>query len=448
MANRAGNGRPVFFLLVLAGLVAGVPRAVSGAERVEAQAEAKYPSHWWQPLPEGEVRWWEIPPQAAKPGEVILSKRHELGLFSNFSITPFYFHGWRYASVEGFWYMLAYPEGPEDARAKHPGIEWKHTREQVAKMVGFEAKDAGALAETNMAIMGINWVTFEGKRLKYWDTEEGEHYQLIKQVLWEKVRQNLKVRELLLSTGDLVLRPDNFDSLRGLPAWRYFEFHQEIRDTLRGGAPEPPSARYPAHWWTPIRESDRQWWEILPQAAGPGEVIVSKRHELGLLSNFAPTPFIYHGKRYASLEGFWQMMKYPDGPDDPRAKYPGLGWKHTCEEVAETTGWDAKNAGEAGEKNMEKMGIHWVTFEGRRIPYRVQERGEYYKLILEVEWEKLKQNPEVERVLLSTGDLILKPDHDQGPDPPPAWRYHEIWMMFRAKLQQEQQEELRVVPLA
>lgn len=52
-------------------------------------------------------------------------------------------------------------------------------------------------------------------------------------------------------------------------------------------------------------------WEILPQEAAPGEVILSKRHELGLLSNFAATPFVFRGKRYASLEGFWQMMLYP-----------------------------------------------------------------------------------------------------------------------------------------
>ena len=68
-------------------------------------------------------------------------------------------------------------------------------------------------------------------------------------------------------------------------------------------------------------------WEILPQEAKPGEVILSKRNELGLLSNFAATPFEFRGKRYASLEGFWQMMKYPEGPDDPRAKFPGIEWK-------------------------------------------------------------------------------------------------------------------------
>ena len=58
-------------------------------------------------------------------------------------------------------------------------------------------------------------------------------------------------------------------------------------------------------------------------------MILSKRHELGLLSNFAPTPFTYRGRRYASLEGFWQMMLYPESPKDERASFPGLEWAYT-----------------------------------------------------------------------------------------------------------------------
>jgi len=92
---------------------------------------------------------------------------------------------------------------------------------------------------------------------------------------------------------------------------------------------------YPAHWWTPVPTNGAPSWEILPQAAGPGEVILSKRHELGLLSNFAATPFTFRGQRYASLEGFWQMMKYPEGPDDPRARFSGLEWKYTRDQVAQ-----------------------------------------------------------------------------------------------------------------
>lgn len=95
------------------------------------------------------------------------------------------------------------------------------------------------------------------------------------------------------------------------------------------GATQPAKSlsrdpRYPASWWTPVPKEKAASWEILPQEAGPGEVILSKRSELGLLSNFAATPFKFRGKKYASLEGFWQMMKYPEGPDDPRAKFVGL----------------------------------------------------------------------------------------------------------------------------
>jgi len=42
-------------------------------------------------------------------------------------------------------------------------------------------------------------------------------------------------------------------------------------------------AHHPAHWWTPIPTNVAPAWEILPQAAAPGEVILSKRNQLGLL---------------------------------------------------------------------------------------------------------------------------------------------------------------------
>jgi predicted NAD-dependent protein-ADP-ribosyltransferase YbiA (DUF1768 family) len=176
-------------------------------------------------------------------------------------------------------------------------------------------------------------------------------------------------------------------------------------------------------------------WEILPQSAGPGEVILSKRNELGLLSNFAATPFVYHGVRYASLEGFWQMMKYPEGPDDPRSAQAGVTWTHTRAEVAQLVGFEAKHAGDLASENMRKLGIDWVTFEGRRLPYRPAKPGEHYRIIADATWEKVRQNPAVQKVLLATGDLILKPDHHQEPDAPAAWRYFEILTTIRTRLQ-------------
>ena len=201
-----------------------------------------------------------------------------------------------------------------------------------------------------------------------------------------------------------------------------------------GAAQAKPDARFPAHWWTPVPRAGAPAWEILPQEARPGEVILSKRHELGLLSNFAPTPFVFRERRYASLEGFWQMMLYPEGAGDPRATHPGLRWEHTREEVAAMTAFEAKRAGELAEDNMKTMGIDWVTFEGKRIEYRASAPGEHYRLIVAATWEKVRQNPEVRRVLLATGDLVLRPDHHQEPDAPAAWRYFEILTAIRSEL--------------
>ena len=195
---------------------------------------------------------------------------------------------------------------------------------------------------------------------------------------------------------------------------------------------------YPAHWWAPVSTNGAPAWEIFPQEAKPGEVILSKRNELGLLSNFAPTPFTFHGKRYASLEGFWQMMKYPETPDEPRARAAGLQWAYTREQVSQMTAFEAKHAGDLGSENMRRMSITWVTFEGKQIEYRPKEPGEHYRLIVAATREKVRQNPEVRKVLLATGDLILKPDHDQETNAPAAWRYFEILTQIRSELQKRQ----------
>ena len=42
--------------------------------------------------------------------------------------------------------------------------------------------------------MGITWVTFEGRQFEYKPTEPGEHYKLIVEATWEKVKQNPEVK--------------------------------------------------------------------------------------------------------------------------------------------------------------------------------------------------------------------------------------------------------------
>ena len=202
---------------------------------------------------------------------------------------------------------------------------------------------------------------------------------------------------------------------------------------------EPSLATYPAVWFAPINDPNKPDWEILPQEAKAGEVILSKRNELGILSNFAATPFELNGKRYGSVEGFWQMMLYPEGTSDERRVTSGkdgkaVVWKYTREQVGQMTAFEAKSAGTLAEENMKTLGIAWCTFDGKRFRYRSATPGEHYKLIVAAMRAKADQNPEVKRILLATGDLILKPDHHGEENPPPEWKYYDIWMQIRSEL--------------
>ncbi len=103
--------------------------------------------------------------------------------------------------------------------------------------------------------------------------------------------------------------------------------------------------------------------------------------------------------------------------------------------VHATGATDAKHAGDLGEASMKAMSIGWVSFEGKRFDYKPREPGEHYRLIIAAMREKLAQNPAVKKILLATGDLVLRPDHIQEPGAPAAWRYFDIWMQLRAELQ-------------
>jgi predicted NAD-dependent protein-ADP-ribosyltransferase YbiA (DUF1768 family) len=192
---------------------------------------------------------------------------------------------------------------------------------------------------------------------------------------------------------------------------------------------------YPAHWWQEVDRAGAPGWEVLPQDAGPGEVVLSKRNELGILSNFAPTPFIYKEISYQSVEGFWQSLKYPESEDDFRATYEGIEWPYSRVEVEQMVGFLARKAGGYANSNMREMGIDWVTFKGKKIKFWTVSKGVHYRLIKDALKTKARQNPEVMTILMSTGNLILKPDHQMG-DAPPAWFYNKIWMELRKEFRE------------
>jgi hypothetical protein len=90
---------------------------------------------------------------------------------------------------------------------------------------------------------------------------------------------------------------------------RRCDFHRSLRchhylplDAIKRRRPKPAAAAapyYSPHWWESVSKEGAPHWQIVPQEAGAGEVILSKRNDLGLLSNFAARPFEFHGDRAA-----------------------------------------------------------------------------------------------------------------------------------------------------
>jgi predicted NAD-dependent protein-ADP-ribosyltransferase YbiA (DUF1768 family) len=193
-----------------------------------------YPSEWWKPVPENEAASWEILPQAADPNnnEVILSKRTELGIFSNLPAARFELDGQVYESLEGLWQSLKYPENAQDERLQNPEVHWEYTRQEVMKLTGFDAKKAGDKANENMRKLGITWVTYQGQKFEPKTSGAQTHYDLIYRASVAKVEQNPAIKALLIKTGNLKLLPDHKQDANVTPAYKFFEIYMKIRAGL------------------------------------------------------------------------------------------------------------------------------------------------------------------------------------------------------------------------
>jgi hypothetical protein len=197
---------------------------------------AGHPPDWWKPVPESEREsWGEILPQEAAAGEVILSKRTELGVFSNLWPTSFTLDGVTYASLEALWQMMKYPEDPEPLDPRSAARDWPYAREQVRDLVMFEAKSAGSRANAILRRLGIAWISYQGNRFEYRDGEAGsdEHYRIIRRATEAKLAQNPGVRALLKKTCGLKLRMDHEDpSAARFRAYATAELYMELREPL------------------------------------------------------------------------------------------------------------------------------------------------------------------------------------------------------------------------
>ncbi len=197
------------------------------------------------------------------------------------------------------------------------------------------------------------------------------------------------------------------------------------------------SFSYPNHWWKKIDDPSAPSWEILPHEAdrSKNEVILSKRNELGIFSNFGETPFILHNVKFASVEGFWQMMKYPESGKrmDPRLKFD---YPFERNDVALMHGFEAKEAGDLANVINKKHGFKWVSYKGVRFNYKDHSSGSkfHYKIIYKAIKAKVMQNKKVRVLLLKTKGLRLLPDHKQRADVPESYKYFEILMDIRKNL--------------
>ncbi len=199
---------------------------------VSALAHASYPKEWWQEVPRATAPTWEILPQDAKDGEVILSKRNELGVFSNFAATPFCLDHKCYASVEGFWQSLKYPDPDFSQEPRHEVTEWSFTRAEVEQMVGFTAKDAGDAANLVYKRYSFEFISYGNNFFNHKDFAEGSnfHYRLIKSAMIAKLKQNPAALKLLMKTKGLILKPDHYVSEKDPAAFKYHKIMMEIRD--------------------------------------------------------------------------------------------------------------------------------------------------------------------------------------------------------------------------
>ncbi len=129
------------------------------------------------------------------------------------------------------------------------------------------------------------------------------------------------------------------------------------------------------------------------------------------ISNLAHTPFELHGRAYASVEGFWQGLKFPD-----EARRAEIAWLHGVE--AKLAGRDAPD----GET---------LIYGDKTIPVG---RSGHWALMKQACRAKFTQNAEARAALLSTGDRPLTHRVRRDSATIPGVIMADIWTRIRATL--------------
>lgn len=110
------------------------------------------------------------------------------------------------------------------------------------------------------------------------------------------------------------------------------------------------------------------------------------------LCNFLMSPFTLDGILFASIEGFIQGIKFPEG--DPRR-----------EQAFVSSGWDAKHLGDTADRS----GAYW---NGQKIAYG---SNEHHQLIARAIRARIAQNSGLAQVLATTAGATII--HRTGDEP-------------------------------
>ncbi|MCC6887779.1 MAG: NADAR family protein [Hyphomicrobiales bacterium] len=131
---------------------------------------------------------------------------------------------------------------------------------------------------------------------------------------------------------------------------------------------------------------------------------------IAIIANFAPTPFLLDGERYACVEAFWQSLRFPH-EERPR--------------IAALDGAAAKRASE-----QQPYGSH-VHYGGEAIAVGTHR---HWRLMRRACEAKFVQNADARDALLATAErpLIHRVRHDSVTIPGVIMA--DIWMALRAQL--------------
>lgn len=143
-------------------------------------------------------------------------------------------------------------------------------------------------------------------------------------------------------------------------------------------------------------------------------ISTSSDPEIRLISNFAETPFELDGRSYASVEAFWQGLKFTD--------------ETKRREIAALAGPRAKRAGDESSESGE------FVYEGRTIRAGSPEHWRLMALACEA---KFSQHAEARQALLATGDRPLVHKARRDSRTIPGVIMADIWMSVRDGLRKQ-----------